>query len=113
MCLYSIVELRATLKNKVDFLSESFGRSVTAAAHLARVRGRAGGSWVLQPIEDMASLRTDFDTYANLQGYIEGPTAKDFVARKTNTIALSKARGTHWNVIMCKEHLENCPEAVI
>jgi hypothetical protein len=40
MCLYSIFELWATLKNGVDFLSESFGRPVTAAAHLARVRGR-------------------------------------------------------------------------
>jgi hypothetical protein len=42
MCLYSIFELRITLKNGVDFLSELFGQSVTAAAHLARMRGRAG-----------------------------------------------------------------------
>jgi hypothetical protein len=42
MCLYSIFELQATLKNGVDLLSKSFGRSVTAAAHLATVQGRAG-----------------------------------------------------------------------
>ncbi len=40
MCLYSIFELRITLKNGVDFLSELFGQSVTAAAHLARMRGK-------------------------------------------------------------------------
>jgi hypothetical protein len=38
---------------------------------------------------------------------------KDFVARKANTIALSKVQGTNWNVIKCKERLGNCPEAVI
>ncbi len=35
------------------------------------------GSWVLQPIKDMMSLRTDFETHANWQGYIEEPAAKD------------------------------------
>jgi hypothetical protein len=39
------------------------------------------------------------------EGYVEEPTAKDFVARKACTIALSKAQGTHWNVIKCKESL--------
>ena len=39
MCLYSIFELRITLKNGVDFLSELFGRSVTATAHLAKNAG--------------------------------------------------------------------------
>jgi hypothetical protein len=48
MCLYSIFELRITLKNGVDFLSESFGRSVTAAAHLARMRGRAGNLYLVR-----------------------------------------------------------------
>jgi hypothetical protein len=51
--------------------------------------------------------------HANWQGLVEGPTAKDFVMRKARTIALSKAPGTHWNVIKCKEHLENCPKNVI
>jgi hypothetical protein len=49
MCLlYSIFELRITLKNGVDFLRESFERSVTAAAHLARVRGRAGNYYLIR-----------------------------------------------------------------
>ncbi len=52
------------------------------------------GSWVLQPIEDMMSFGTDFETHANWQGYIEVSTAKDFVARKVHTIALSKVQGT-------------------
>jgi hypothetical protein len=71
------------------------------------------GSWVLQPIEDMTSLGTDFETHAKWQGYIEEPTAKDFVARKVHTIALNKVQGTHWNVIKCQECLGNHPEAVI
>jgi hypothetical protein len=71
------------------------------------------GTWILQPIKDMTSLGTDFKTHANWQGYVEMPTAKDFVARKVNTIALSKVQGTHWNVIKCHECLGNCPEAVI
>jgi hypothetical protein len=44
---------------------------------------------------------------------IEEPAAKDFVARKACTIALSKAQGIHWNKIKCKERLGNCPEAVV
>jgi hypothetical protein len=44
---------------------------------------------------------------------IKEPTAKDFVVRKAHTIALSEARGTHWSVIRCKEHLANHPEAVL
>jgi hypothetical protein len=44
-------------------------------------------SWVLQPIGDMTSLRTDFEMHANWQGYIQEPAAKDFVARKARTIA--------------------------
>jgi hypothetical protein len=44
---------------------------------------------------------------------LKEPAAKDFVVRKAHTIALSKAQGTHWNVIKCKKHLGNCPEAVI
>jgi hypothetical protein len=34
---------------------------------------------------------TDFEMYAIWQGYIEDPAAKDFIARKPCTIALSKA----------------------
>ncbi len=61
----------------------------------------------------MTSLGTDFETHAKRQGYVEVPAAKDFVARKVRTIALSKVQGTHWNSIKCKEHLGDCPEAVI
>jgi hypothetical protein len=39
----------------------------------------------------MTSLRTDFETHAILQGYVEEPAAKDFVVRKARTIALSEA----------------------
>jgi hypothetical protein len=58
------------------------------ASHLMR---SYVGSWGQKPIEDMTSLGTDFETHANWQGYIEEPTAMDFVARKGRTIALSKA----------------------
>jgi hypothetical protein len=53
----------------------------------------------------MKSLGTDFEAYAIWQGYFEEPAAEDFVARKAHTIILSKARGIHWNVIKCEEHL--------
>jgi hypothetical protein len=62
-------------------------------------------------MEDMTFLGTDFELHANWQGYVEEPTAKDFVARKARTITMSKARGTHWNMINFKEHLGNHPEA--
>jgi hypothetical protein len=71
------------------------------------------GSWVQQLIKDMASLGTEFETHAIWQGSVEEPTTKDFVAKKACTIAFSEAQGTHWSVIRCKEHLENCPDAVI
>jgi hypothetical protein len=46
-----------------------------------------------QLLKDMKSLGTDFEMHAIWQGYIEEPAAKDFVARKACTIALSEARG--------------------
>jgi hypothetical protein len=52
------------------------------------------GSWVLQPIEGMMFLGTDFEKRAKWQGYVEGPAAKDFVARKVRTIELTKVQGT-------------------
>ncbi len=61
----------------------------------------------------MTSLGTDFEMHAKWQGYVEEPAAKDFLGRKVCTIALNKVQGTHWNAIKCKEHLGNCPEAVI
>jgi hypothetical protein len=42
----------------------------------------------------MTSFRTDFEMHAIWQGYVEDPTAKDFVARKAHTIALSEAQGS-------------------
>jgi hypothetical protein len=71
------------------------------------------GSQVLQLIEDVMSLRTDFEMHAKWQGSIEEPAAKDFVARKVHTIELNKVQGTHWNVNKCQERLGNCPEAVV
>ncbi len=50
----------------------------------------------------MMSLATDFETHAIWQGYVEEPAAKNFVARKACTIALSGAQGTHWDMIKCK-----------
>ena len=47
----------------------------------------------------MTSLRTDFEMHAIWQGYIEDPAAKDFVARKACTIALSKAQGTQQSTL--------------
>ncbi len=71
------------------------------------------GRWAREPIEDMMPLGTDFEMHAKWQGHVEEPSAKELVARKACTIALSEAQGTHWNMIKCKEHLGNCPEAVI
>ena len=71
------------------------------------------GMWVLQPIKDMTSLRTDFQKHAKWQGSIEEPAAKDFVARKVRTIELNEVQGTSWNTNKCEEHLGNCPEAVV
>ncbi len=70
---------------------------VTSTALLCR--------WGQQLLEDMTSLGTDFEMHVIWQGYVEEPTAKEFVARKARTIALSKARETHWNMINCKLHL--------
>jgi hypothetical protein len=44
--------------------------------------------------QSMTSLGTDFETHVIWQGYIEDPAAKDFVARKACTIALSEVQGT-------------------
>jgi hypothetical protein len=40
------------------------------------------------------SLGTDFEMHAMWQGYAEDPAAKDFIARKARTIALSKTQGS-------------------
>ncbi len=71
------------------------------------------GSWVLQPIKDVTSLRTNLKTHAKWQGSVEEPAAKDFVVRKVRTIELNEVQGTHWSANKCKERLGNCPEAVV
>ena len=53
----------------------------------------------------MMSLGTDFEMHAKWQGYIEEPTAKDFLVRKVRTIVLKEVQGTSWNAIKCKERL--------
>jgi hypothetical protein len=55
--------------------------------------------WCRQVLKDMTSLGTDFETHAIWQGYIEDPAAKDFIARKAYTIALSEARGTRQSTL--------------
>ncbi len=55
--------------------------------------------WGRQLLEDMTSLGTDFEMHAIWQGYVEDPTAKDFVARIARTIALSKAQGTRQSTL--------------
>jgi hypothetical protein len=55
--------------------------------------------WGQQSLKDMMSLGTDFEAHVIWQGYVEDPTAKDFVARTARTIALSKARGTQQSIL--------------
>ncbi len=47
----------------------------------------------------MMSFRTDFEMHAIWQGYVEDPAAKDFVARKAHTLALSKVQGTRQSTL--------------
>jgi hypothetical protein len=47
----------------------------------------------------MMSLGTNFETYAIWQGYVEDPAAKNFVARKARTIALSKVQETRQSTL--------------
>jgi hypothetical protein len=53
------------------------------------------GSWVLQSIEDVTSLGTDFETHTKWQGSVEESAAMNFSARKVCTIELNKAQGTY------------------
>ncbi len=56
--------------------------------------------WGWQLLKDMTSLGTDFEMHAIWQGFVEGPVAKDFVARKACTIALSKVQGTQQSTFL-------------
>jgi hypothetical protein len=47
----------------------------------------------------MTSLGTDFEMHAIWQGYVEDPTAKDFVARKAHTITLSEVQETQQSTL--------------
>jgi hypothetical protein len=67
--------------------------------------------WGRQLLEDMMSLGTDFEMHTILQGYVEEPTANDFVARKTHTIALRTRNPPGHDQVQIT--LGNCPEAVI
>jgi hypothetical protein len=55
--------------------------------------------WGRQSLKDMMSLGADFETHAIWQGYVEDPAAKDSVARKACTIALSKTQGTQQSTL--------------
>ncbi len=55
--------------------------------------------WGQKLLEDRTSFGTDFEMHAIWQGYIEDPAAKDFIARKACTIALSKAQGTQQSTL--------------
>jgi hypothetical protein len=61
------------------------------------------GLWLLK---DMTSFGTDFEMHAIWQGYVEDPAAKDFVARKARTIALSKAQGRGHKTINNQPYLQ-------
>ncbi len=50
--------------------------------------------WGQKSLEDLTSFGPDFETHAIWKGYVEDLAAKDFVARKARTIALSEAQGT-------------------
>jgi hypothetical protein len=53
MCLSSIFELWTTLKDGVNSISSSIGRSKTAAAHIARVLGKEQGTRYLEHTGEM------------------------------------------------------------
>ncbi len=55
--------------------------------------------WGQKPLKDMTSFGTDFERHTIWQGYVEDPAAKDFLARKARTIALSKAQGTQQSTL--------------
>jgi hypothetical protein len=63
----------------------------------------------------MPSLGTDFEMHAIWQGYIEDPAAKDFVARKACTIALSEAQGTRQSILFTSLEIPwgFCSQAVL
>ncbi len=47
----------------------------------------------------MTSLEPDLETHAIWEGNVEDPTAKDFLARKARTIALSKVQRTQQSTL--------------
>ncbi len=65
MCLSSIFELRITLKAGIESISLLIGQSKTAAAHIARVRGKEQGTRYLEHTGEMQraySERTEHET---------------------------------------------------
>ncbi len=53
MCLSSIFELWITLKDGVESISSLIGQTKTAAAHIARVRGKEQGTRFLERTGEM------------------------------------------------------------
>ena len=56
---------------------------------------------------------TDFEKHDKWQGYVEEPSAKNFVVRKVRTIEWNEVQGTIWNAIKYKELLKSHPAAVV
>jgi hypothetical protein len=99
-----------TLKNKLTARKETLSNQpqlthVTPTVLL--------GSWVLQPLEGVMSLETDFEKPAIWQRSVEEPAAKDFIARKVRTMEWNEGQGTIWNAIKCNERLRSCPAVVV
>jgi hypothetical protein len=61
----------------------------------------------------MTSIVTDFEKHDKCQGYVENPTAKNFLVRKVHTFEWNEVQGTIWNAIKCEECLRSHPAAVI
>ncbi len=91
-----------SLRNPEDQDNRKKG-TLSNQPQLARVTPTALlGSRVIQPIENVMTLGTDFEKDAKWQGSIEESPTKDFVIRKVGTIELNKVHGTHWNAIKCE-----------
>ncbi len=66
MCLSSIFGLRITLKDGVESISSSIGRSKTAAAHIARVRGKEQGTRYLEHTGEMQRVYSEYTEHKTL-----------------------------------------------
>jgi hypothetical protein len=104
-CAFSMRKPHAKAVPRKDFFT-----------HLRTLKNMRKGRWVISPnyritstallcrwgsqlLKDKMSLGTDFEMHARWQKYVEDPAVKDFVARKTCTIALSEAQGTQQSTL--------------